>query len=322
MLKKATLLTAIAAATALGWAATAHAGFPEKTIRMVIPWKAGGGTDSIGRGLQPAFGKASGQKLIIDNISGAGTVSGTIAVLKSKPDGYTILMNGSTDVVAPLTFKPDLPYTLDNFKFVGGFFFSPTWVVSHRDRGYSDLKDLLDDAKANPGKIKLGIAGSAGAQMLMGASIKGITGYDITLVPFSGGADLKKAVLGNHVHAGVIHAPVMLGAVKSGLIRVLGAGGSLEAITYPPVRDKPTLRDLNIPVDIGVTRGVFVPKETPDAIVAKLEKILETAAKSDHFKAFGRKFGFAPTWIPSKDFKKQVYGELKAFREIKAKYLK
>lgn len=322
MLRRLTLITALAAATALAWATTAMAEFPDRTIRMVIPWKAGGGTDSIGRGLQPAFEKASGQTLIIDNISGAGTVTGTIAVLKSKPDGYTVLMNGSADVVAPLTFKPDLPYTLKDFKFVGGFFFSPTWVVSHKDRGYSTLQDLLADAKAHPGKVKLGIAGSAGAQMVMGASIKGITGLDITLVPYSGGADLKKAVLGNHVNAGVIHAPVMLADVKSGLIHVLGAGGSLKAITYPPVRDKPTLRDVNIPVDIGVTRGVFVPKATPDAIVAKLEKILETAAKSEHFKAFGNKFGFAPTWISSKDYAKQVQGELVTYKEIKAKYLK
>lgn len=321
MRKTLTLLTTLAVAVAFGWTAPAKAEFPDRTIHMVIPWKAGGGTDSIGRGLQPAFEEAAGQKLVIDNISGAGTVSGTIAVLKAKPDGYTILMNGSSDVVAPLTFKPDLPYTLDDFKFVGGFFYSPTWVVAHKDRGYETLQDLLDDAKANPGSVKLGVAGSAGSQMIMAAAIKGITGYDITLVPYSGGADLKKAVLGNQVNAGVIHAPVMLGDIKSGLIRALGAGGSLEALTYEPLRDKPTLRDVGIPVDVGVTRGVFVPKETPDEIVARLESILEEAAKSEHFRNFGQKFGFAPTWIPSEEFAKQLHGELKAFKEIKAKYL-
>lgn len=114
---------------------------------------------------------------------------------------------------------------------------------------------------------------------------------------------------------------MLLGAVKKGLIIVLGAGGSLKDITYAPVKDKPTLRDVGIPVDVGVTRGVFVPKATPDAVVAKLEQILETAAKSEHFKTFANKFGFAPTWISAEDFAKQVRGELKDFKEIKAKYL-
>lgn len=321
MRMKFTFLTTILAVLAVALTAPAHAEFPDKTIHMVVPWKAGGGTDNIARGMQAAFEEASGQKLVIDNISGAGTVTGTIAVLKAKPDGYTILMNGSSDVVAPLTFKPDLPYTLDDFKFVGGFFFSPTWVVAHKDRGYETLQDLLDDAKKNPGSVKIGTAGSAGSQMLMGAAIKGITGLDITLVPYSGGADLKKAVLGNQVNAGIIHAPVMMGDIKAGEVKALGAGGPLEAIVHEPLREKPTLRDVGIPVDIGVTRGVFVPKATPDDVVAKLESILEKTAKSDKFAEFGQKFGFAPTWISSKDFTKQLHGELKAFKEIKEKHL-
>ena len=321
MLKKIVLSAVLATTAILGSMATATAEFPENTIRMIIPWKAGGGTDSIGRGLQPAFEEAAGQSLIIDNISGAGTVAGTIQMLKAKPDGYTVLMNGSTDVAAPLTFKSDLPYGLDDMKFVGGFFFSPTWVISHADRGYKDIKDLLKKARENPGTVKLGVAGSAGAQMIMAASIKGITGLDITLVPYSGGADLKKAVLGNQVDAGVIHAPVLLGDAKGGVINVLGAGGPLTALTWEPGRSKPTLRDVGIPVDIGVTRGVFVPKATPDAIVAKLEAILEKAAKSDKFEAFGQKFGFAPKWTPAAKFAKQVKGELAAFKEIKAKFI-
>jgi tripartite-type tricarboxylate transporter receptor subunit TctC len=298
----------------------AAAEFPEQTIRMIIPWKPGGGTDAIGRGLQPAFEEAAGQSLIIDNISGAGTVSGTLQMLKAKPDGYTILMNGSTDVAAPLTFKDDLPYTLDDMRFVGGFFFSPTWVISHADRGYSDLNDFLEAAQQSGG-VTLGVAGSAGAQMIMAASIKGVTGYDITLVPYSGGADLKKAILGNQVDAGVIHAPVMLGDAKGGIINVLGAGGSLDALTWEEARGKPTLQDVGIDVEVGVTRGVFAPKDTPDEVIARLEQILEQAAKSDHFAEFGQGFGFAPTWIPAADFEAQVKGELEAFNQIKADHI-
>lgn len=311
--------TLVAVVAVVGMAAPALAEFPETTIRMIVPWKAGGGTDSIARGLQPAWEAASGQSLIIDNISGAGTVAGTIQMLESKPDGYTVLMNGSTDVVAPLTFKSDLPYGLENMKFVGGFFYSPTWVISHSDRGYTDLNDLL--AKAGEDGIAIGVAGSAGAQMVMAASIKANTEGDITLVPYSGGADLKKAVLGNQVDAGVIHAPVLLGDAKGGIIDVLGAGGPLSSLTWEPAQDKPTLKDVGIDVEVGVTRGVFVPQDTPDDVVAKLESILGEAAKSEHFAEFGQKFGFAPTWVPADAFKTQVMGELEAFRKIKANYI-
>lgn len=317
----ARMLTAagVALAALITTPGAALAEFPEQTIRMIIPWKPGGGTDAIGRGLQPAFEEAAGQSLIIDNISGAGTVSGTLQMLKAQPDGYTVLMNGSTDVAAPLTFKEDLPYSLDDMRFVGGFFFSPTWVISHADRGYQDLNDFLAAAKQGP--VTLGVAGSAGAQMIMAASIKGITELDITLVPYSGGADLKKAVLGNQVDAGVIHAPVMLGDAKAGVISVLGAGGPLDALTWEPARDKPTLKDVGIDVEVGVTRGVFAPKDTPDEVVARLEQILEQAAKSEHFATFGEGFGFAPTWIPAAAFETQVKGELASFKRIKSEFI-
>lgn len=311
--------TLVAAFAVIGMAGQAVAEFPEKTIRMIVPWAAGGGTDNIARGLQPAWEAASGQSLVIDNISGAGTVAGTIQMLGSAPDGYTVMMNGSADVVAPLTFHSDLPYGLENMTFVGGFFYSPTWVISHSDRGYTDLNDLL--AKAGEDGITIGVAGSAGAQMVMAAAIRANTDGNITLVPYAGGSDLQKAILGDQVDAGVIHAPVMLGDARGGIINVLGAGGPLSALTWEPARGKPTLKDVGIDIEIGVTRGVFAPQNTPDEVIAKLESILEEAAKSDHFAEFGQRFGFAPTWVPADTFKTQVMGELETYSEIKANFI-
>ena len=294
--------------------------YPTKTIHMVVPWKAGGGTDSIGRGFAEAMKTVTDQSVVVDNISGAGGVTGSLKVAKSKPDGYTLLMNGTTDMTAVLTFKK-VPMSLDDFIYIGGFFTSPTWVLSHKDRGYKNLADFLDKAKANPGKLTLGTAGPAGAQMLMASAIKGITGAEFRIIPYSGGKDLKKALIGNHVCAGIIHAPVLLSEVKAGLIKVIGTGMPLDKITYAPVKDTQTLKDIGIPIEIGITRGIYVPKETPSAIVKKLSVIVEKAAKSETFKKFGDIFGFAPVWVPGPDFERQIRNELKLFKEIKAKYI-
>jgi tripartite-type tricarboxylate transporter receptor subunit TctC len=304
----------------LSVATVSAAEYPSKTIHLVVPWKAGGGTDSIGRGIAEAIKTVINQAVVVDNISGAGGITGSIKVARAKPDGYTLLMNGTTDMTAALTFK-SLPMSLDDFVYIGGFYQSPTWVLAHKDRGYKDLTEFLSKAKQNPGKLTLGTAGPAGAQILMASAIKGISKADFRIIPYSGGKDLKKALIGDQVDAGIIHAPVLLAEVKEGLINVLGTGMSLDKITYAPIRNTPTLKDINIPIEIGITRGVYAPKGLSKEVAGKLSTIVEKAAKSDSFKKFGERFGFLPIWVPGPEFEKQIRKELKLFKDIKAKYI-
>jgi putative tricarboxylic transport membrane protein len=319
--RKSLLVAAgLAAISLIAGPAAQAADYPSSTIHVVVPWKAGGGTDAIGRGFAEALKGVVDVSVVVDNISGAGGITGSIKVAKSKPDGHTVLMNGTTDITAALTFK-DVPLSLDDYTYIGGFFQSPTWILSHHDRSYGSLQAFLDKAKANPGKLTLGTAGPSGAQMLMAAAIKGITHADFRIIPYSGGKDLKKALIGDQVDAGIIHAPVLLAEVKEGLIDVIGTGMPLEKITYEPARSTKTLKDASIPIEIGITRGIYVPKSTPADIVATLSGLVEKAAKSDAFAAFGNKFGFAPVWIPGPQFEAQIRGELALFKDIKAKHI-
>jgi tripartite-type tricarboxylate transporter receptor subunit TctC len=260
-----------------------------------------------------------GVSVVVDNISGAAGMTGNIRVARSAPDGYTLLLNGSTDITAQLTFKPEVPFSLDDIAYIGGFFDSPTWVLSHKDRGYADLTQVLDKAKAEPGTLTIGTAGPT--QTLMAAAIRGITGADIRIVPFAGGADLRPAMIGNQVDVGIFHAPVMLAEVREGLINVVGTGRPLGKITYPPVRGTKTLKDIDIPVEFSITRGIFVPRKTPPDIVVRLSELVEKAATSDTFAKHSKTFGFAPVWIPGPEFEKQVRAELAMFKDIKAKYI-
>lgn len=314
----ATLMMAVAVSLmAEGSAETAD--YPTKTIHMVVPWSAGGGTDSIGRGIAEAM-KESGANVVVDNISGAAGMTGSIQVAQADPDGYTILMNGDTDILAALTFA-DVPLTLDDFTYIGGFYSTPTWILSHTDAGITSMEQFLEEAEANPGQLTLGSATPAGAQMIMASAIKGQTGLNFRIIPYQGGADLKKALLGNQVNAGIIHAPVLLSEVKEGIINVIGTGEPLDRLTYEPARDTPTLRDIGIPVSMGITRGIYVPKDTPQAVVDKLTEIVRTAAESESFRKFGRNFGFAPTWVPGDEFEANMRENLELFQTVKEKYI-
>lgn len=316
------IVASVAAGFALVVVAAAHAAnsYPSRTIHLIVPWKAGGGTDAIGRAFAQALKQVSGEQVIVDDINGASGAVGTVKAAHARPDGYTLLLNGDADMNAGLTFRRE-PYSLGNFIYIGGVYESPTWMLSNKARGYSSFADFAKAARANPGKVTIGVGGATGAHMLMAAAIRGISGLDVHIIPYSGGADLKKALIGNQVDAGVIHAPVLLPEVRSGLIKVLATGKPLTRVEYPPIRNIPTLRDLKMPVTFGITRVVMVPKGTPKQIVAKLETLSKRAVATKSYQAFGRKFGFAPEWIPGAQETADIHEQLATFKSIKAKYI-
>lgn len=316
-------LTCLAPALTLVLLVPALAGakeYPSDTIHFVVPWPAGGGTDVIARGFAAAMEPIIKQTVVTDNVVGAGGVTGCLQAAKAKPDGYTILLNGSSDMTTALAYR-SLPFSLDDFTYIGGFYDTPTWILAHKDRGYADFRAFLEAAKAKPGNITLGSATPAGAQALMAAAIKGVTGLNFRIIPYQGGDPMRKALLSNEVDAGIIHSPVMLPEVKEGLIRVLATGLPLQHIVYEPVRHVPTLKSLGIPIEIGIIRGLFVPKATPKEIVTKITQAAEQSARSEAFRNFGEKFGFLPVWIPGPQFEQIMRNELALFKDIKAKYI-
>lgn len=310
-----------AAGLVFGVTASAGEGYPSRTIHLVVPWKAGGGTDAIGRAYAQGLKEVSGAEVVVDDINGASGAVGTAKVAHAKPDGYTLLLNGDADMNAGLTFRHE-PYSLNDFVYIGAVYQSPTWMLANKARGYESFADFEKAARAHPGQVTIGVGGATGAHMLMAAAIRGITGLDVRIIPYSGGADLKKALLGNQVDAGVIHAPVLLPEVRSGLIKVLATGASLARVDYPPIRDVPTLRQLKIPVSFAIARVVMVPKGTPKAVVEKLRRLSKKAVATKSYQAFGQKFGFAPEWIPGAQETADIHEQLKTFETIKAKYVK
>ena len=299
----------------------ALAAYPEKPIRIIVPYKAGGGTDSIARGFVSAFSKAAGVDVVITNVNGGAGSKGIIQVMKAKPDGYNLILTGSTDIIGLSTFRK-MPFkSIGSLTPVGGIYTTPTYVLAHKDRGYKTLEEVIEKSKANPGKLIAGIGGKFGAHDVLANAVNGYKNAGFRIVAFDGGAMLKKATIANEVDICIIHSPVLLNEVKAGLLNVIGTGGSLAKITYPPIQKTKTLREMGIPADVGVTRGVWAPKGTPKDVIAKLEKFIEVATNSEEFKKFGNNFGFAPKYYTSSQFLDLLTLEQGVYTDIKGKFM-
>ena len=212
----------------------ALAAYPEKAIRIIVPYKAGGGTDSIARGFVSAFSKAAGVDVVITNVNGGAGSKGIIQVMKAKADGYNLVLTGSTDIIGLSTFRK-MPFkSIGSLTPVGGVYTTPTYVLAHKDRGYKTLEEVIEKSKANPGKLIAGIGGKFGAHDVLANAVNGYKNAGFRIVAFDGGAMLKKATIANEVDICIIHSPVLLNEVKAGLLNVIGTGGSLAKITYPP----------------------------------------------------------------------------------------
>jgi tripartite-type tricarboxylate transporter receptor subunit TctC len=298
----------------------AQAAYPSEPVRIVVPWPAGGGTDNIARAFAVALEKNLGTPVLVDNVVVAGGITGTFQVAKAKPDGYTLLLQGSSDVSTAMVFQ-NTPFKLEDFDFLCAFYSTPTWVLSHKDRGYTTLREFLDAAEKNPGTLTLASGTPAGAQLLCAAGIHGYTGGKFRIVPYQGGGPFRKGMLSNEVDAGVVHSPVMLPEVKEGLIRVLATGQPLDKINYAPLQKTPTLKDTGIPLEVGITRGIMLPNGTPPEIRAKLLEACKQAAASQVFTDFGLQFGFSPVWMEGAEFKKLMTEELATFATVKQKFV-
>lgn len=309
------LLTLVLGVVASG----AYAGqYPSRTIHIIVPWKAGGGTDSIARGLAASMRKIVNVPVIVTNISGSSGAVGTLDFLKRRADGYTLYFNGDADLDAMLYFNKNMPIKLNNFRYIGGVYSTPAWVLSSAKRGYHTLNDLIHAGKKQ--RITVGVAGLHGMHAVVADEIRGVKGMKMQIIPYTGGATLKVALLGNKVNAGVIWSPVLLPAIKAAKINVLAAGAPLDRISDPAIRDTKTLKDYGVPFYASITRGIYVKQGTPPGVVEKLEKIVKEATQSASFNRFGKKFGFEPKWMNGRQFKHENYEYLSDIKSVLAKY--
>ena len=275
--RRAALLGAVAAL--LPWGALAQS-WPDKPIRLVVPYPPGGATDVIGRVMAQRLSAGLGQQVVVDNRGGAGGNLGADLVAKAAPDGYTVLMGAMTShsIMATLeraTVKYNFEKDLVPVSVVG---YVPLVFVVHPSVPATNLKELIAHAKANPGKLSFASSGAGAPQRMGGELFKRTAGLDMMHVPYKGSGPAMTDLMGGHVLTMVETVPAALPHIKAGKIRALAVTTAQRISMLPEV---PTAAEAGLPgFEISSLFGILVPAGTPAAIVnrlnAEINKVLAT----------------------------------------------
>jgi len=250
---------AFAAAASLA-AGAALAAYPDKPIRLVVPFAAGGGTDLIARTLGAGMSKELGQTIIVDNKPGAGTIIGTDAVAKSAPDGYTLVMASFAHAVNP-SLQPKLPFDTEKaFTPVALIGRGPNILVVRADSPFKTVKDVIEAAKAKPGKLTYASQGNGTSAHLAGEMFANLAKVQMIHVPYRGAGPAITDLLGGQVDMIFGTAAAVSTFVDSGKLRALGVTTPQRS---PALKDIPTIAESVPGYVVESWYGLYAPAGTP-----------------------------------------------------------
>lgn len=261
---------------ALAWASVAaHAqNFPTRPVKLIVPYAAGGPTDTFARTLADTWSKKLGQPLIVENRTGAGTLVGSDAVAKAQPDGYTILLTTVAHAVNP-SIQSKMPYrTVEDFAPVGLAAKAPLVIVVNKHFPAQNLQEFIAYIKGHPGKVSYGSAGVGSAPHLGAELLNYMTGTKTEHVPYRGSAPAMQDVIGGHVAFMMDSAPTGLAQVKAGTVRLIGT--TMEQ-RLPQTPDTPAVAEVVPKYEAYTWNAVFAPAQTPAPVIAKLNTSLKEA---------------------------------------------
>lgn len=247
--------------------------FPDKVIRIINPYAAGGPSDTIVRMLAAGMSTELGQRVIVENKPGAGTVIGANLVAKAAPDGYTLLLA----TVAPLVVQPAigaaLPYDAHkDFAMVGMFATVPNLISVHPSVPVNSIAELIAYAKKTPGKLNYASAGSGTGPHLGGELFNRMAGVKLTHVPYAGAAPAVLAVLSGQVEVSFVNITPQIQHVKAGKLRALAIGSSNRSKIFP---DVPTMSEAGLKGYLSESwNGLAAPAGTPPAVIDRLYRAM------------------------------------------------
>jgi len=253
--------------------------YPNKPVRLIVGFPAGGPADIFGRALAHGMASELGQPVVVENIAGVGGVLGVDRVAKSAPDGYTLCINSASPlVIAPYSLTK-IPYDVKkDFAFVTLVVRVPEVVAIHPSVPAGTLADLISYARANPGKVNFGSAGSGSITHLAGELLKAEAKVDLVHVPYKGAAPAVNDLLGGQVQMGIFDVPVLLGHIRSGKLKALAITSATRAPSLPEV---PTTGELNYPnVNSDNWYGLIMAAATPADIQRRVHSAAVAALKS------------------------------------------
>nr|WP_259456141.1 tripartite tricarboxylate transporter substrate binding protein [Alicycliphilus denitrificans] len=262
------------------WAQSSD-GYPSRVIRVVVPFTPGGGTDVVGRALMEALSRELGQAIIVDNKPGGGTVIGSDLVAKAPADGYTLLLTTSALAIND-SLVPKLPYkTARDITEVGLICTGPNVFVVRPDSPYRSVADLIQAAKARPGRLTYGSSGNGSSVHLAAELFKLMAQVDITHVPYRGAGPAYTDLMGGQIDFVVGTAGGVAKLVEAGKMRAIAVTSEKRTAAY---KDIPTVAETLPGYAADVWYGIFAPAGTPPDVIAKLNAALAKAANAPAYK--------------------------------------
>jgi tripartite-type tricarboxylate transporter receptor subunit TctC len=291
----------------LGTIAGAQDAFPSKPVHIYVPFPPGGAVDIVGRTLGDELSKRWGQPVIIENRPGAGGTIASQAAAKAPPDGYTLIIVATGHAINPHLYDK-LPYDpFNDFTPISLIGNSPNMFLVRADSAIKTFQDMLSAARARPGQLSYGNAGTGTSGHLAGELVKYMTKIDIASVPYRGGAPALNDLIGGHIPLSVNNVPESIAQIVAGTVRPLGA---TTAVRSPVLPNVPTIAESGLPgYDTGVWWGVVAPAGLPAAVRAKLAKDVAEAVNVSAVRLRLLGLGATPISSPPEEFAALIRSE-------------
>jgi tripartite-type tricarboxylate transporter receptor subunit TctC len=295
--------------------------YPNKPIRMIVPYPPAGGTDIVARTIAEPLGAVLGQPIIIDNRGGAAGNIGTDLAAKAAPDGYTILFTLSSHTINPKLYDK-LPFDVEkDFIPISLAAYIPQILVANPSVPANNVAELIALAKSQPGKLNFASVGTGSPGHIAGELFKLKTGISMVHVPYKGGGPAVTDTLGGQVQLLFVSMPAALQYVKAGKLKAIAVTSDKRSAAAP---DVPTIAESGVPdCIVNSWYGALVPAKTPPAIVAKLQAAFAKVLQMPDLKERLFAQGAEATYSTSADFERLIHDELKQWefviREAKIK---
>ena len=292
MLERLAFLVALSGLPLL---AAAQTGYPNKPVRLIVPFGPGGGVDNFARPLAQKLTEQIGQQVVVDNRPGASSLIGSALVATAQPDGYTLLCTFDSPLYIATLVTRNPPYhPIRDFTQIISAATTPIIIVTHPSLPAQSMKDLVEYARKNPGQLAYVTAGSGTQQHLTGESLAAATKTKMTHIAYKGGAQAMTDLLGGHVKMGILVLSTVHPHVASGKLKAIAVTGSRRTKNLP---DLPTISESGVPgfAMPDVSLVVVGPAGLPGTIVKRVNAEVSSAMLAPDVRAALEKVGYEPT---------------------------
>jgi tripartite-type tricarboxylate transporter receptor subunit TctC len=317
----ASLLVGSALAASLAAPSAFGQAYPVRPVRIIVPFAAGGPADNYARVIAQRLQESMGQPFVVEDRPGAGSVIGTDMVAKSAPDGYTLLLMSNTHTVNE-TLLANKPFVLmRDFVGIAPINYSDLVLVATPSLKASTIRDLIKQAKAQPGKLNYASSGLGTPYHMAGELFKSMAGVYLVHIPYKGSSGARTDVIGGQVDLMFDAVTTMADQVKSGKVKALATTGRQRSDVLP---DVPTVSEAGVPnYEATIWLGLMAPRGTPKAIVDRLNEAVSRIASQPETRQLWSKQGATPLVMTPAVFDKYLHDDIaKWSRVIKSAHIK